>query len=176
MPRKTIRRLIPLPSNVAGDKTRRWLGPLFDDPNLMHLNRHSVSGAVFIGLFCAFLPLPGQAIVASLLALLFSCNLPISVLLIWISNPITIPPMMILLYELGRKILGTEQVAFEFELSWNWFAEHSASVYLPVAVGGLLAGLCVGFIGYVTVQGLWRWKVVKNWEERKEKRLRSRSQ
>ncbi len=171
MPRKFIRRWLPEPSKTDDGKRQGWLSSILDDPNLLHLNRHSVSGAVFIGLFCAFLPLPGQVILASLLALRLRCNLPISVLLIWVSNPITIPPMMVLLYKFGQFILGNEATATAFKFSWTWFTENGATVYLPVAVGGVLAGLIIGGLGYLTVQLLWRWVVLSNWQARKKKRL-----
>lgn len=170
MPRKLIRRWLPTPPKVAGNGTRRWLGPLLDDPNLLHLNRHSVSGAMFVGLFCAFLPVPGQTIIVSLLALWFHCNLPISVLLIWVSNPLTMAPLTILLYQLGQWILGNEAVATNFEFTWVWFVEHTSSVYLPILIGGLVSGLFFGLAGYISMRILWRWQVVRSWEARKESR------
>ena len=175
MPRKTIRRWLPTPSKTPDTKVRRWLGPLLDDPNLLHLNRHSVSGAFFIGLFCAFLPIPGQVILASLMAFWLRCNLPISVILIWVSNPVTIPPMMILLYKFGQFILGNDTAILAFEFTWAWFAEQGIAVYLPIALGGVIAGLVVGTLGYFSVQFLWRWKVINNWEARKERRRQQRT-
>lgn len=175
MPRKLLRRWLPHPKNVTGTASSSWLAPLVDDPNLLHLNRHSVSGAVFIGLFCAFLPLPGQALVAALLAFWFRCNLPISLLLIWISNPLTIPPLMILLYQFGQLILGNEPGRAAFEFTWSWFRDNGGTVYLPIVVGGLVAGLAAGSMGYITIRMLWRWRVVSDWEARKKKRLRNHS-
>ena len=171
MPRKLIRRWLPDTSKIAANKRTACLGTLLADPNLFHLNRHSVSSAFFIGLFCAFLPIPGQVVVGSLMALWWRSNLPISILLIWISNPITIPPMMILLYKFGQLILGNEARSIAFEFTWTWFAEQGPHVYLPIAIGGVIAGLIFGTLGYISIQLLWRWKVVNNWQARKEKRL-----
>lgn len=171
MPRKLIRRWLPAPGKPDPDKPKTWLGTILDDPYLLHLNRHSVSGAFFIGLFCAFLPIPGQTVLASLMALWLRCNLPISILLIWVSNPITAPPMMILLYKFGQLILGNEPALLAFEFTWSWFIEQGPSVYLPIALGGLIAGLIFGGLGYVSIQLLWRWKVVNNWRARRAKRL-----
>ena len=169
MPRKIIRRWLPPSANPDG-KSKTWLGSTLDDPNLFHLNRHSVSGAVFIGVFCAFIPIPGQVVLVSLMALWLRCNLPISIVLIWLSNPITIPPLLILLYKFGQLILGNEASVLAFEFTWTWLSEHAVTVYLPIAVGGLIAGLIFGSIGYIAIQLLWRWKVIRNWQARKERR------
>jgi len=52
---------------------------LIHDPNLFHINRHSLSAGVFVGLFIAFLPIPGQVLVAAFMAWKLRCNLPIAV-------------------------------------------------------------------------------------------------
>ena len=60
MPRKTIRRVLPDFAKVLKHPSLGWAQPLVRDPNLLHLNRESVSLAFFIGIFSAFMPLPGQ--------------------------------------------------------------------------------------------------------------------
>jgi uncharacterized protein (DUF2062 family) len=59
----------------------------------------------FIGLFCAFLPLPFQMVIAASLAVLSRCNVPIAVVLVWVSNPITMTPMLFFSYQLGAWLL-----------------------------------------------------------------------
>ena len=96
MPKKFIRRVLPDFAAVLKHKSMRWTVPLIRDPNILHLNRESVSLAVFIGILVAFLPLPGQTFVAAGLALWWGANLPLSILCIWISNPVTIAPIFFL--------------------------------------------------------------------------------
>ena len=96
-------------------------GKLLHDPNLLHLNRRSVSGAFFVGLFMAFVPLPTQMIFAAGVAIWLRVNLPISVGLVWITNPITIPPMFYFAYKVGAWILNEPVMEWQFELSWDWF-------------------------------------------------------
>jgi uncharacterized protein (DUF2062 family) len=69
MPKRFIRRYLPDSHKIRDHKQLRWLGKILEDPNLLHLNRYSVSGAVSVGLFVALLPIPFQMIIAALLAL-----------------------------------------------------------------------------------------------------------
>ena len=174
MPRKIFRRWLPHPYKITESRLLRWLGPTINDPNLFHINRTSVSLSFFIGFFCAFLPVPGQTVIAALLALWWRTNLPLAVALIWISNPVTIPPMFYLSYKLGTLILGEpETAAFAIELSWDWMMAQGAAIWAPLLTGSLIFGLTSGISAYLIIRQLWRWKVIKNWEERKLARQKS---
>lgn len=147
------------------------MGKLLDDPNLFHLNRYSVSVAFFAGIFLSFVPIPGQIIMASLAALTLRCNLPITVALIWISNPITIPFIFYGTYKLGIWMLGREHSEFHFELSWQWLTTTFPDMWEPLVLGCLTTGLVCGALGYFIVHWFWRWHVIDRWKERKRKRL-----
>lgn len=167
MPRKLIKRWTPDPASIKNNPALHFLGDLLHDPNLFHLNRHSVSVAFFVGIFIAFIPAPGQMAIAAGAAFLFRCNLPLSLALVWISNPITIPPIFYATYKLGAWILGTPPMDFTIELSWSWFTEELTNLWQPLLVGSLISGLTFGSLGYLCMQGFWRWHVVSNWEKRK---------
>ena len=87
MPKKFLRKYLPNPKQIRELPALRPLGKWLQEPELWHLHRRSVSGAVFIGMFCAFMPIPFQMVVAASLAVFSRCNLPISVALVWITNP-----------------------------------------------------------------------------------------
>jgi len=53
-----------------------------------------------------YLPPLGRLLIAAAGAIAFRVNLPISVALVWISNPVTIPPMYYFAYLVGSWILG----------------------------------------------------------------------
>ncbi len=91
MPRKIIKKFLPRHDVIRKQKALAVFGNLLYDPNLWCLNRRSASGAFAVGLFMAFVPLPSQMIMAAGLAILLGVNLPLSVALVWISNPITMP-------------------------------------------------------------------------------------
>jgi uncharacterized protein (DUF2062 family) len=59
---------------------------------------------------------------------------------------------------------------FSVTLSWEWFSQLGSDILLPLFVGSLLTGTLLASIGYFFVQFLWRWKVIKSWEQRKNMR------
>ncbi|HBO16292.1 MAG TPA: DUF2062 domain-containing protein [Porticoccaceae bacterium] len=171
MPRKTIHRFVPNMAQALEKPSLRWLKSLMRDPNLLHINRRSVSLAVYIGILSAFFPIPGQTLVAVFMCLWLGGNLPIAGLVIWISNPLTMPPMFYLTYRLGSFLLDTEAINFTVSLSFEWFRHVGAQILLPLMVGSLLSGLILATLGYLLVLQLWRWKVLQNWEKRNIERL-----
>ena len=175
MAKKLIRRYFPDPHKIRDHKHLRLFGTLLHDPNLWHLNRRSVSGAFAVGLFMAFLPMPFQMIPAAALAILLRVNLPISVALVWLTNPITMPPIFYFCYTIGALVLDTPIRAVEFQISWEWINTELHRVWKPFLLGSLLVGTTCAAVSYFGIRALWRWHVVRDWERRKDRRLRERA-
>ena len=172
MARKLIKRYLPNHEWFKTQKSLQILGSWAYDPNLWHLNRYSVSAGVFIGLFVAFIPLPTQMLMAGLFAILFRANLPISVILVWVTNPVTMAPMFYMAYEVGSTIIGGPDKEFVFELSWE-FLGQLAHFWEPFLLGCFFCGLFFGLPGSATARILWRWHVFKRWHERRLKRKKN---
>ena len=170
MPKKILGRWLPAYSKIKKSPALHWMGPRFARPNLFHINRAPVSTSFFIGIFVAFLPIPGQTLIAAFLALLFSSNLPIAVALVWISNPLTIAPLFIFTYGIGVLLLGMEFIDFTLEFSWSWIITQGKLIWLPLLTGSFITGLVCGSLGYILINLLWKWKVQKNWVARQGKR------
>lgn len=167
MPKKLFKRFSPDPAKIRANPALRFLGVLLHDPYLFHLNRHSVSVAVFVGLFTAFLPIPGQVPLAALGALVFRCNLPISIALVWVTNPLTYPFVLYAAYKLGAAILQVHEQQFAIEMSWQWLQSEFLNIWQPLLLGSIIASILFGCLGYLTVQWSWRWHVIQRWNERK---------
>ena len=170
MPRKFFHRLLPDVSRVLERSSMGWAKTLARDPNLLHIHRQSISLAVAVGVFCAFLPIPGQTVVAISLCYLLRANLPLGVLAIWISNPLTIPPMFYLTHQLGAFLLGSDPVSLSVQLNWQWFRSLGGDILMPLFLGSILCGIFFAIVSYFSILFLWRWKVIKNWEQRQEQR------
>jgi uncharacterized protein (DUF2062 family) len=172
MARKFIKRVLPDPEWFKTQNSIQMLGNWAHEPNLWHLNRYSVSTAVFIGLFVAFMPIPTQMLLAGLCAIVFRANLPISVILVWVTNPITIAPIFYLAYGVGSAVIGAPGDEFVFKLSWE-FLGQLAEFWQPFLLGCFLCGLFFGLLGSTAARLLWRWHVIKRWRERRAKRQQS---
>ncbi|MDF1641064.1 DUF2062 domain-containing protein [Thalassolituus oleivorans] len=172
MPKKFLQKLFPSPEQVRGNPSLKFLSPLFSKPNLWHINRRAVARAFLIGLFTAFLPLPFQMGIAAFFAFYINANLPISMGLVWISNPITIPPIFYGTYLLGALMLGTPPGDFHIELSLDWALNELTAIWIPLFVGSLTVGIVLAVSGYLSIQLAWRMHVASNWKKRKLNRER----
>lgn len=148
-------------------------GTLLHDPNLLHLNRRSVSGAMAVGLFWAFAPLPTQMLMAAGTAIFIRVNLPISVGLVWITNPVTMPPIFYFCYKLGTWVLGTPLLDIEFELSWHWLASELDTIWQPFLLGCFIAGSTAAVLGWGGMRLLWRLHIIRHLKQRKLRRKAS---
>lgn len=171
MPRKFIKRFLPRHEHVRDHKHLRLIRPLLDDPNILHLNRRSVSGAVGIGLFFAFVPIPFQMLLAAIGSLIARVNLPICVAMVWISNPLTMPPLFYFAYRVGVWLLGAPERKFHFELSWTWLMEGLGAIWQPFLLGCFFVGAISGLISSLIIRVIWRFKVQQSWNQRKQNRL-----
>jgi uncharacterized protein (DUF2062 family) len=170
MPKKTLKLLIPSPAHIRKVKALHLLGDWVYAPNLWHINRYSASMAFFVGLFVAFMPIPGQTILAAALAVLLSCNLPLSVGLVFVTNPLTMAPIFFMAYKVGALIIDVPIKEVDFELSFFWLSHSLGAIWKPFLLGCLICGLSCGSLGYFFMSMLWRWHVVNRWLERKRRR------
>lgn len=173
MPKKTLKSITPSVERMRQIKSLSVLGDWIYATNLWHINRYSASMAFFVGLFVAFMPIPGQMVAAASLAVLFRCNLPLSVGLVWITNPVTMPAIFFLAYKLGAMIVDVPMQSIEFELSFYWLTHSLAAIWQPFLLGCLLCGLFFGSVGYFVINTLWRLRVARMLRERRRRRRRA---
>lgn len=92
----------PLPKKVNQLKFMRIFGQRTLNPVLWYVNRKSISHAVFIGTFWGILPVPFHSVFIVLTVLLIEVNLPLSLTLAWLSNPLTVVPILYLGFLAGQ--------------------------------------------------------------------------
>lgn len=193
MARKLFKRFMPDPELIRNHRSLQMLGTWVHDPNLWHLNRYSASVAFFIGLFAAFIPIPAQMLLAGLLAAWWRANLPISVALVWLTNPVTMPPVFYANYKVGGFLLGRPPESDHVQtfrtwlqgmddicgdLGWlacvrpwsqwlmNGFEQLWTPFLAPFLVGSVVCGVVAGLIGAAAVRILWRVQVTLRWRAR----------
>ncbi|OGT32036.1 MAG: ATP-binding protein [Gammaproteobacteria bacterium RIFCSPHIGHO2_12_FULL_35_23] len=167
MPRKLIKRYLPDNNKITENKWLKLLGPVLFNPLLWHLHRRNVAKAVAVGLFCAFLPLPLQMLLAAVAAIVFRANLPIAISLVWISNPFTMAFFLIITYKVGVLILGTPIRTSQFSVSVDWLIHEASIIWKPFLLGTVVCGGVSAFIGYIATNIFWRQWVRRQWQKRK---------
>ncbi|HKJ95464.1 MAG TPA: DUF2062 domain-containing protein [Gammaproteobacteria bacterium] len=172
MPRQFLKRHLPNAHAIRGRRELRLLGRLLEDPFLLHLNRRSVAGGVAVGLFVAFVPLPIQMPMAAAFAVLFRVNLILSVALVWVSNPVTIPPLFYFTYLVGTWVLGTPVLATGFRPSLAWFWHQLEAIWQPLFLGSFIVGVVTALAGYGAVHLIWRLHILWHLKRRRERRVR----
>lgn len=167
MPRHLFKRYTPQHETIRDHKYLRVFGQLLHDPNLWHMNRRSVAGAFAVGLFWAFIPIPFQMVAAAATAIPTRVNMPISVALVWISNPFTMPPIFYFNYRVGTWFLGEPIKQGHFELTLHWISSSMHHIWQPLYLGSLVSALVAALLGYLLVRGLWRLHIISGWKRRR---------
>lgn len=183
--RNWFRRYMP---DHAAVSDNRWLAPFRSTllhPRLWHLNRHSAAGGVAVGLFCGLIPGPFQMLGAALCAVFFRINLPLALITTLYTNPLTIVPLYVLAFGIGRLVLSLfglgkgefihppeyGDVGSASLLEWigalgDWVWQLGA----PLAIGlPLLAGF-LAIDGYLVVYIAWRIYLIRAWRKRASRR------
>ena len=143
----------------------RYLGKSLFLPALWHFNRHSVAKAFAIGLACMWIPFPGQSVFAAALAILFRANIPMSVALVFVTNPVTGPPMFYGAYLVGAYLLGHPPIP-HFQMNLEWLESTIGQIWEPMLVGCTVVALMSAVLGYYGIQFFWRFHISQKWRER----------
>ncbi|MFC1536678.1 DUF2062 domain-containing protein [Pseudomonadota bacterium] len=165
-PRSLLKKFMPDHKTIREHKHLQCFGKLLHNPALWHLNRHSVAKAFAVGLFFAWMPVPFQMVLGAGGAILFHANLPLSVVLVWLTNPLTMAPMFYGAYKLGALLLGEELQHFDMELSLAWIQHEMGLIWEPFLLGCFVIGAISALLGYFGIQVAWRAMVMQRWRKR----------
>lgn len=143
-------------------------------PDLWRFTRRSVPRGVGLGLFVGILiMIPGVQIAgAALLCIPFRANVPIAVLMTFISIPVTTPAFVAAGYFVGNRILQYEHLAPKSPMSattQTWLAEQlqwlvAASV--PAILGLFVIASAFAGVGYIVSGVGWRLWIARKWRRR----------
>jgi uncharacterized protein (DUF2062 family) len=137
-----------------------------------NINRKMITRGVFIGLFWGFIPMPMQMLAVMAMTPFFRFNVPIAIAMVWLSNPITMPPMYYMEYLTGNFILGREGIE-NIELTLDWFSSNMGDIFVPLYVGTAFYSIVVSALIYLLLNWLWV-RSVKEEKCEKERRWKKK--
>lgn len=176
MPRRWLKQNLPTHQQLhehlgVGEETGsgqliNWFRKKIADPALWHLNRRSIAGAVAVGLFVAWLPIPMQMLVAALLAASLRVHVPISVVLVWFSNPITFPALLYAAWFMGSTLLGTPMIGSPLSMNVAVLLKAAADAWPVILFGSVFCATLSAVLGYTVTNLVWRLVAIRRWRNR----------
>ena len=168
-----IRKHTPTREELAGNKYLRPIAHRFLSPELWRFTRRSVPRGVALGLFSAFIVPLGQIFLAAFLALPARANVPLAVLVTFVTNPFTLPFWLVVANRLGTFMLRVDQemggMANEELASGRWaWAIDAFEVAGVTTFGFIVLSVVSAATGYIVASFVWRFMVAR----KRAKRLR----
>lgn len=174
-----LKRLLPEPEQLAGNRWLRWLGPRLFHPRLWHVSRRGVALGVAIGVFFGFLIPIAQIPISAAAAVAMRANLPTAVASTLVTNPVTFPPVYYAAWKVGGAILGepppragnlpeVESEHSGWEAAWQFVSGVGRPLVLGLAVFAAASGIGL----YLLISLGWALRV--RWRRRRRVTGRSR--
>ena len=154
MIRKTLKK------TTKSEKLKAFIKKAKVPREFLAVNRKMISRGVVLGIFIAFIPMPMQMGAVLLFMPLFKFNVPIALAMCWLSNPITMPPMYYIEYELGSFLLGSKTQPVEMTL--EWFSNNLDNIFIPLYFGTLVFSLVGSLLAYWAVNYFWKQSACKD--------------
>lgn len=171
-----LRASLPTRDELERNRLIRPVAHLLLRPALWRFTRRSVPRAVGIGFFVGVLiMIPGlQPVAAAFAAIPFRANVPLTIFITFLTNPVTTPFILMGSLWVGSDLFGFPanpgsvmhmiEVGASLRDWWEWLLSSAA----PALVSGLfvLAAAC-GLVGYFIAGLSWRLWVTGKWRRRK---------
>lgn len=160
MSKRFFRSIAPQRKHIVSHKALNWLNDHLNDPLIWRFNRHNIARAVRLGILIGFIPLPlVQMLLAAWGSLRFRTNLPVTVVSVWITNPITLGPLLLWSHFLGSLLIPGAQVGLDFT-SQEAFWASANDVWPPMLLGWLITAAFLSTLGYYVIKWVWVWSVL----------------
>ena len=148
------------PQLVRGDglfDKEKWKNRI---KHILTLDNHPghIAAGFAVGVFISFTPFFGfHTAIAIVAAFLFRLNKLTCITGSWVNTPMTVAPVLVVSYKLGRFLLGYSpgELYIKKELSWQYalklLDKHGASLLLGTSIIGSVAAILAYFICYSLV-------------------------
>lgn len=169
----TLRR--KLYNQIGGTETtsssfRRWVRDTIAQPMVWHLNRRSVAGGVAVGLFISWVPVPMQMLLAAFISAIMRVHVPVSVVMVWFTNPLTFAPLFYAAWRSGSMILGEPVFAEPLNLSTQSLLHGVGHAWPTVLTGMLFCASVSAVVGFGVTLLAWRIHAVRRWRQRRSRK------
>lgn len=155
------RRWMPDRNEILAYRWLRPVRPYLAHDHLWDLNRQSVARGVAIGLFIGFVLPVAQCLFAVVGAVAVRGHVPISAACTLVTNPLTVPPIYWLAYQIGAVLLPGQagmtlaslsmaQIDLAHAVSWVLAAG------IPLMTGLFVLASAAAVVGYLGVHLCWR--------------------
>lgn len=155
--KRIFHKYAPQEHHLKDTLLHKLVGERIFDPNLWKPTKNGILWAVTLGIVVAFSPFWGaQMVIVGLLAVLFKFNIPISLLMVWISNPLTVFFIYPFEIKLGMIVLGDDRgfpntiPSLEALVSLLW------SFIVPLCIGSAITSITMGVVAYILVQIMFK--------------------
>ena len=162
-----IRRRLGLIEDRSGP--RGWLATTLQEPALWCATRHSVAGGVATGLFVSWMPLPLQMLLAAILASALRVHVPVSVVMVWFTNPLTIAPLLYAAWRTGSMLLGEHVPAATAAGGVDALLARVGDVWPVLLAGCLFWAATSAVAGFFATRLIWRVLAVRRWRRRRHR-------
>ena len=157
-----------LKKTTKSEKLKAFIKKAKVAPEFLAANRKMISRGVVLGVFIAFIPMPMQMAAVLLFMPIFRFNVPVALAMCWLSNPITMPPMYYIEYELGSFLLGIQPQPVE--LTIEWFSNNMDAIFLPLYFGTLIFSIVGSISAYFIVNYFWKLSACRDKKKRPKHR------
>ncbi len=178
MAKQFFRRWLPSTERISRSKILSIFGQHLLNPQIWYINRKSITKAMFIGTFFGLIPIPFHSLFIVVAVLLLRVNLPLSLMMCWLSNPLTIVPIIYVSFWTGTQIFQVHMIdeamlkGVLHQIS-DWIT-HFGQGYVDLSLAKILivGMITVAFITALLLTILtnlyWRYSVQRAWRKRQK--------
>lgn len=180
--KKLFKRWAPKRERLQSSWLYSWFGNHILHPALWAFNRRSITWALAIGVACAFVPIPSQMLLAALIAIWLQVNVPVAILGVWISNPLTTVPIYYFSYRVGvwlmnwlgfppETVMDLDKLGNLFKCITTPFSCEVGVGFMdmlwPMLLGLFVCGVISTVVSFVLVNEIWKYQTRQHWSRRK---------
>lgn len=157
-------------TDMKPNSFRCWVRDTVAQPMVWHLNRRSVAGGVAVGLFISWIPVPMQMLLAAVLSAVLRVHVPVSVVMVWFTNPLTFAPLFYAAWQSGSMILGKPVFAEPLNFSTESILQGVGHAWPTLLTGLLFCASVSAVVGFAATLLLWRIHAIRRWRQRRHRR------